>query len=285
MQTQAQAQSVANPAKGRVYFIGGGPGDPELLTLKAKRIIDAADLIIYADSLVHPAVCADAKPGARVVGSKALTLQEITALMIAAASDGELVARVQSGDPSIYGAVLEQMRVLEGAGVQYEIVPGVSAAFAAAAALKTEFTVPEVSQSVIFTRIEGRVPMPEGERLRDLAAHGCTLVLFLSVTRVNRVVRELIDGGYPEDTPVAVAYRVGWEDERIIRGVLSDIGPKVKRAGITLQALVMVGAAFHPDLRCPEDPDSAASSHLYSADYTHLHRRAAAKGDARGNDD
>lgn len=268
-------QEYQECAAGKVYFIGGGPGDPELLTLKAKRIIDAADVIIYADSLVHPAVCESAKPGAQIIGSKALTLGEISALTVGAARAGKLVARIQSGDPSIYGAVLEQMRLLEAAGVAYEIVPGVSAAFAAAAALKTEFTVPEVSQTVIFTRLEGRVAMPSGEKLRDLAAHGCTLVLFLSITRINGVVRELTAGGYPADTPVAVAYRVGWSDERIIRGTLADIAPKVKRAGITLQALALVGAAFAPNIRAPETAQAAAASHLYSADYTHLYRRAA----------
>ena len=267
---------------GKVYFIGGGPGDPELLTLKAKRIIDSADVIIYADSLVHPSVCADAKEGAQVIGSKTLTLDEITDLMVSAAREGKLVARVQSGDPSIYGAVLEQMRLLDAAGVEYEIIPGVSAAFAAAAVLKTEFTVPEVSQTVIFTRLEGRVAMPSGEKLRDLAAHGCTLVLFLSITRINKVVSELKAGAYDDDTPVAVVYRVGWPDEMVITGTLGDIAPKVKRAGITLQALVLVGAAFAPDIRRIEANGTAASSHLYSSDYTHLYRRAVdfAKSDA-----
>ncbi len=260
--------------KGKVFFIGGGPGDPELLTLKAKRIIDSADVIIYADSLVHPSVCDSAKEGAQIVGSKTMTLDEITDLMIGAAGDGKLVARVQSGDPSIYGAVLEQMRLLEAAGVEYEIVPGVSAAFAAAAVLKTEFTVPEVSQTVIFTRLEGRVAMPSGEKLGDLAAHGCTLVLFLSITRINKVVSELKAGAYDDDTPVAVVYRVGWPDEIVITGTLSDIAPKVKRAGITLQALVLVGAAFDPDIRRLEAAGESASSHLYSSNYTHLYRRA-----------
>ena len=266
--------TLQDSAKGKVYFIGGGPGDPELLTLKAKRIIDSADVIIYADSLVHPSVCDSAKPDAHIIGSKTLTLDEISALMVEAAGEGKLVARIQSGDPSIYGAVLEQMRLLEAAGVAYEIVPGVSAAFAAAAALKTEFTVPEVSQTVIFTRLEGRVAMPDGEKLRDLAAHGCTLVLFLSITRINGVVRELRAGGYAEDTPVAVVYRVGWHDEQVITGALADIAPKVKRAGITLQALVLVGAAFDPDIRRINAAQATASSHLYSSDYTHLYRRA-----------
>ena len=137
---------------------------------------------------------------------------------------------------------------LESAGVEYEIVPGVSAAFAAAAVLKSEFTVPEVSQTVIFTRLEGRVAMPSGEKLHDLARHGCTLVLFLSITRINKVVSELKAGAYDDDTPVAVVYRVGWPDEMVITGTLGDIAPKVKRAGITLQALVLVGAAFAPDI-------------------------------------
>lgn len=259
---------------GKVYFIGGGPGDPELLTLKAKRIIDSADVIIYADSLVHPSVCDGAKEDARIIGSKTLTLEEITGLMIDAALEGRLVARVQSGDPSIYGAVLEQMRMLEAAGVEYEIVPGVSAAFAAAAVLKTEFTVPEVSQTVIFTRLEGRVAMPSGEKLHALASHGCTLVLFLSITRINKVVSDLKMGAYDDDTPVAVVYRVGWPDEMVITGTLGDIGPKVKRAGITLQALVLVGAAFDPDIRRLEAEGESASSHLYSSNYTHLYRRA-----------
>ena len=273
-----------NLGEGKVYFIGGGPGDPELLTLKAKRIIDSADVIIYADSLVHPSVCDGAKHGAQIIGSKTMTLDEITETMIAAAREGKLVARVQSGDPSIYGAVLEQMRLLEAAGIDYEIVPGVSAAFAAAAVLKTEFTVPEVSQTVIFTRLEGRVAMPSGEKLRDLAAHGCTLVLFLSITRINKVVSELKMGGaYNDDTPVAVVYRVGWEDELVITGTLGDIAPKVKRAGITLQALVLVGAAFDTDIRQLQAAGTAAASHLYSSNYTHLYRRAVDFAKSGGN--
>jgi precorrin-4/cobalt-precorrin-4 C11-methyltransferase len=272
---------------GKVYFIGGGPGDPELLTLKAKRIIENADLVIYADSLVHPSICEFARADAEVIGSKALTLDEITRRMIESARAGQTVARIQSGDPSIYGALLEQMRILESEGIDFEIVPGVSAAFAAAAVLKTEFTVPEVAQTVIFTRLEGRVEMPEREKLRDLASHGCTLVIFLSVTRINRLVRELIEGGYTENTPVAVVYRVGWPDELVIRGTLADIGPKVKEAGITLQGLVLVGAAFDPNILRPVETAVAASSHLYSSEYTHLYRMSESHPNAsrRGGSD
>ena len=255
-------------SNGKVYIVGGGPGDPELLTLKAKRIIESADVIIFADSLVPPEVVGFAKEGAKVVGSKEMNLDEIMDLELGAVREGKTVARVQSGDPSIYGAILEQMRVLEQEGVEYEIIPGVSAAFAAAAVLKSELTVPEKSQTIIMTRMEGRVAMPEGEQLKDLAAHGCTMVIFLSITRMTKVVRELTSSGYTKDTPVAVVYRVGWPDQLIIRGTLKDIADKVRAAKITLQALIIVGDAVDPGLDV-----AGAVSHLYSADYTHRYRR------------
>lgn len=254
--------------KGKVYIVGGGPGDPELLTLKAKRIIESADLVIFADSLVPPEVVEFAKEGAQVIGSKELNLDEIMELELTAVREGKTVARVQSGDPSIYGAILEQMRILDKEGIDYEIIPGVSAAFAAAAVLRSELTVPEKSQTVILTRMEGRVAMPEGEQLKDLAAHGCTMVIFLSITRMTKVVRELTSSGYTEDTPVAVVYRVGWPDELVIRGTLKDIAGKVRAAKITLQALIIVGDAVNPGLDA-----ASAVSHLYSSDYTHRYRK------------
>ena len=267
-------------SNGKVYIVGGGPGDTELLTLKAKRIIESADVIIFADSLVPPEVVGFAKEGAKVVGSKEMNLDEIMDLELGAVREGKTVARVQSGDPSIYGAILEQMRVLEQEGVEYEIIPGVSAAFAAAAVLKSELTVPEKSQTIIMTRMEGRVAMPEGEQLKDLAAHGCTMVIFLSITRMTKVVRELTSSGYTEDTPVAVVYRVGWPDQLIIRGTLKDIADKVRAAKITLQALIIVGDAVDPGLDA-----AGAVSHLYSADYTHRYRRGTeiqANGNGKG---
>ncbi len=259
---------------GKVYIIGAGPGDPELLTLKAKRIIDEADVIIYADSLVPEEIAGYAKPGAAVYGSKEMALPEIMQVTLQAVSEGKTVARIQSGDPSLYGATLEQMRILEREGIDYEIIPGVSAAFAAAAVLKSELTVPEVSQTVILTRAEGRVPMPEGEDLIGLARHGSTLVIFLSVTRMFRIANQLQEAGYPADTPVAVAYRVGWPDQQIIRGTLTDIAQKVRDAKITLQALIIVGKAVDPKLLDPEAGEQVAVSHLYSDEYTHLYRRA-----------
>jgi precorrin-4/cobalt-precorrin-4 C11-methyltransferase len=255
--------------RGKVYIVGGGPGDPELLTLKAKRIIESADVVIFADSLVPPQIVEFAKEGAQVIGSSELNLDQIMELELNSVKEGKVVARIQSGDPSIYGAILEQMRVLDDAGVEFEIIPGVSAAFAAAAVLKSEFTVPEKSQTIIMTRMEGRVAMPEGEQLKDLAAHGCTMVIFLSITRMTKVVRELTSSGYTEDTPVAVVYRVGWSDELIIRGTLKDIAAKVRAAKITLQALIIVGDAVDPGM-----DRGGAVSHLYSADYTHRYRKA-----------
>jgi precorrin-4/cobalt-precorrin-4 C11-methyltransferase len=266
--------------QGKVYFVGSGPGDPELVTIKAKRIISEADVVVYADSLVPPEIAGFASPDAEVHGSKAMALPEIMDIMLEAVASGKTVARVQSGDPSVYGAILEQMRILEREGVDYEIVPGVSAAFAAAAVLKTELTVPEVSQTIIMTRAEGRVSMPPKEQLQDLAAHGCTLTIFLSITRMTKIVRELTGAGYRPETPVAVVYRVGWPDEKVIRGTLSDIAVKVRDAKINRQALVMVGEAMNPELTSPDyvDQQKSATSHLYSDSYTHLFRRAREDG-------
>jgi precorrin-4/cobalt-precorrin-4 C11-methyltransferase len=259
---------------GKVYIIGAGPGDPELLTLKAKRLIESSDVIIYADSLVPEEIAGFAKAGSQIYGSKDMALDEIMAVTLRAVADGKTVSRIQSGDPSLYGATLEQMRILESEGVDYEIIPGVSAAFAAAAVLKAELTVPEVSQTVIMTRAEGRVAMPEGEDLVDLARHRSTLVIFLSITRMFRVANQLQEAGYPADTPVAVVYRVGWPEELVIRGTLADIAQKVRDAKITLQALIIVGEAVNPKLLDPDSGTKVAVSHLYSDDYTHLYRRA-----------
>ena len=269
--------------QGKVYFVGSGPGDPELITVKARRIIEEADVVVYADSLVPQEIADFASPDAAVYGSKDMALPQIMEIMLTAVAEGKTVARVQSGDPAVYGAIIEQMRVLEREGVEYEIIPGVSAAFAAAALLKTELTVPEVSQTIIMTRTEGRVAMPPKEQLRDLAAHGCSLVLFLSVTRMTKVVRELRAAGYERETPVAVVYRVGWPEEQVIRGTLADIAAKVRDSKINRQALVMVGEAMNPDLRSPEyvEEHGSAVSHLYSEDYTHLFRLSREQQESR----
>ncbi len=261
-------------SEGHVYFIGAGPGAPDLLTLRGREIIGRADLVIYADSLVHPGIAAFAPPGAEVIGSAALTLEETAAKLIAAAKAGRTVARVQSGDPSIYGAMHEQLHLLEQAGVPYTIVPGVSSAFAAAALLGAELTVPDVAQTVIFTRMAGRTSLPPGERLRDLAAHGATLVIFLSIPMIERVVEELVAGGYAPETPAAVVYRATWEDELVLRGTLADIAWQSKAAKLQLQALILVGRALDPALRGGE---AVHRSNLYHPAYTQRHRKGNAE--------
>ncbi|RLA85089.1 MAG: precorrin-4 C(11)-methyltransferase [Deltaproteobacteria bacterium] len=232
--------------RGRVYFIGAGPGDPELLTLKAKKIIERADVIIYADSLIDPRVCSFAREDAEIYGSSRLSLKEIIELIRKAVDKGKLVARLQSGDPAVYGALWEQMRALEERGIDYEIIPGVSSLSAACAALKVELTIPRVSQTVILTRRKGRTPVPEKEDLKSLAAHRASMAIFLSVSRVEEIAGELMAGGYPPETPVAVVYRASWEDEKVILGTLEDIAPKVKECGIKKQALILVGEALSP---------------------------------------
>jgi len=266
------------PLAPSVYFIGAGPGAPDLITVRGRDIIARADVVIYADSLVHPGIAAHAKPGAAVHGSAKLTLDQMVALMLEAVRAGKMVARIQSGDPSIYGAMQEQLALLEREGVRYEIVPGVSSAFAAAAALAVELTVPEVSQTVILTRHAGRTGVPEKENLPSLAAHGASLVLFLSVAMVERVVQELIEGGYAPDTPAAAVYRVTWEDELILRGTLADIAVQVKKAKLRLHTLILVGPAVDPHLRT----GAAHRSNLYDAAYSHRHRKGTRRVGPRG---
>ena len=267
---------------GMVVFVGAGPGDPELLTLRGKAALERADLVIYADSLVHPGIAAFARPGAEIVRSASLTLEQIADRMIAAARSGQLVARVQSGDPSIYGAIHEQMARLDEAGVAYAIVPGVSSAFAAAAALRAELTVPDVSQTVIFTRLPSRTTVPERERLREMARHGGTIVLFLSVSVIERAVGELVAGGYSPETPAAVLHRVTWEDELILRGTLADIAARARAHHLTKQAIILVGQALDPALR---RLGATNRSNLYDPSYSHSFRQTARREQRGTRDD
>jgi len=226
----------------QVYFIGAGPGDPKLLTIRAKSIIEKADVIIYADSLVSPEVCRFAPKKAEIYKSASLTLEEITEIITSAVKEGKVIARLQSGDPSIYGAIGEQMAVLEEKGIKYEIIPGVSSLFAAAAALKTELTVPELSQTVIITRMEGKTPVPPLEDLKNLARHKASMAIFLSASLIKKVVAELLAGGYRPDTPAAVVYKASWQDELVLRTTLKSLVERVRAAGIKKQALILVGA-------------------------------------------
>ena len=223
-----------------VSFIGAGPGDPELLTIKGKKLIDSADIIIYAGSLVNPKVLADAKEGAQIYNSATMTLEEVLAVMKDGEAKGLKVVRVHTGDPAIFGAHREQMDALDRMGIEYEVIPGVSSFLATAAALKKEYTLPGVSQTVILTRMEGRTPMPPKEKLVDLAKHNATMIIFLSVGMLDEM-SAILRQEYRPETPVAVVYKATWEDQKIVRGDLTNIAERVKEAGITKTALTVVG--------------------------------------------
>ncbi|HVZ01202.1 MAG TPA: precorrin-4 C(11)-methyltransferase [Dongiaceae bacterium] len=247
-----------------VHFIGAGPGDPELITVRAKRLIETCPVVLYAGSLVPKEVVAFARPDARVIDTAPLHLDEIIAAIEQAHAAGQDVARVHSGDPSIYGAIAEQMRRLDALGIVYDITPGVPAFAAAAAVLKSELTLPEVSQTIILTRTEGEAsPMPEGETLAELGRSRATLAIHLSVRNIHKVVAELTPH-YGADCPVVVVYRVGWPDQHVIRGTLADIKAKVKDTRITRTALIFVGRVF--------ENTAFSDSRLYHADHRHILR-------------
>lgn len=248
-----------------VYFIGAGPGDPELLTLKAARIIGACPICLYAGSLVPQEVVACAPKNARVMDTAPMTLEETHAEITAAHARGEDVARVHSGDPSLYGAIAEQIRRLKADGIPYQIIPGVPAYAAAAAALGTELTVPEVAQSIILTRMSMKsTSMPAGETLENFARSGATLAIHLGVRALREIERQLIPY-YGADCPAVLAYRVGWPDEMLIRGTLSTLRESARAAKITRTALIMVGPALSENHGFP---DSA----LYDAARPHVLR-------------
>lgn len=248
-----------------VHFIGAGPGDPELITVKGQRLIREAGLVLYAGSLVPPAVVAGAKPGAKVIDSSGLCLEETHALMRAAALAGDCVARVHTGDPGLYGAVREQARLLDADGIPWDVVPGVTAAFAAAAAGRVSLTVPEATQSVVITRLEGRTPVPDKESLAAWAAHGSTLAVYLSAGDPEGVQRALADA-LPGDTPVLCAYRVGWPDQRLGRATVATLAAVAREERFTRQTVFLVLPGEHAG--------HDAASRLYAADFSHGWRQA-----------
>ncbi|QZT33831.1 precorrin-4 C(11)-methyltransferase [Caldalkalibacillus thermarum TA2.A1] len=253
----------------KVYIIGAGPGDPELITVKGLNILRRADVVMYTDSLVSERLIAEAKPEAEVIKSAGLTLEEMMAMMIDAVRQGKVVARIHTGDPAVFGAVMEQIIRLKQAGIPYEIIPGVSSVFAAAAALGAELTIPELTQTVILTRTEGRTPMPEREKLKDLARHHCTLALFLSATLAKKVVQELKEAGWRDETPVAVVYKASWPDQKVIRTNLRDLPEAMRRAGVRSQAMILAGWALEPD----HERLAAYRCKLYDPAFTHGYRQ------------
>lgn len=249
---------------GKVVFIGGGPGDPELLTIKAYKIIEKADIIIYAGSLVNREVLGCARDDTEIYNSASMELSEILGVMEEKTGQGKLVARVHTGDPSIYGAIGEQIEYLKKRNIDYEIIPGVSSLFATAAALESELTLPEVSQTVIITRPEGRTPKPRSESIAGLAQHQATMCIFLGVQMIEKVVDEL-EEHYPPQTPVAVVQRASWSDEKIVKGTLEDIVEKVRDSGIKKTAIIVVGKVLHTSKIKP--------SKLYNGRFTHEYRK------------
>ena len=225
-----------------IYFVGAGSGAPDLITVRGARLLSEADVIVYAGSLVNPALLDYKKDGCEVYNSAKMTLEEVIAVMAPAAKAGKTVVRLHTGDPCVYGAHREQMDELDRLGLAYEVCPGVSSFCGAAAALKAEYTLPNVSQSVILTRMEGRTPVPEKEQIESFAAHGATMVIFLSIGLVAKVQEALLAGGaYTADTSAAVVYKATWPEQRVVRCTVGSLAESTKAAGITKTALIVVG--------------------------------------------
>lgn len=245
-----------------IYFIGAGPGAVDLITVRAAEILRKAGVVVYAGSLVNPEILkAYVKSECEIFDSSSLTLKEITELLIDGHKRGLVTVRLHSGDPSLYGAIHEQINALGNLPVQ--IVPGVSSLFAAAASLKTEYTIPELSQTLIISRIEGRTPVPEHENLRTLAMHKSSMALFLSAGMIERVCSELINGGYAPETPAAVVYKASWPEERILHGTLETL-PEISQ-GITKSAIILVGEFLNAEVH--------AKSRLYDENFSHEFRK------------
>ena len=249
----------------QVYIVGAGAGDPELITVKGQKLLQKADVIIYAGSLVNPALLDFAKEGAEIHDSASMTLPEVIETIEKAVAKDLMVVRLHTGDPSIYGAIQEQMDALKKKGIDFEVVPGVSSFLATAAALKQEYTLPGISQTVIITRNEGRTPVPEREKLRSLAAHQATMCIFLSITMLEDVVKELVEGGYAPDTPIAIVQRASWPEQKIVRATLETIVAEIVDKGIDRTAMIVVSRCLGADYEL---------SRLYAPEFSHMFREA-----------
>jgi precorrin-4/cobalt-precorrin-4 C11-methyltransferase len=249
-----------------VYFVGSGPGDPELITIKAKKLVEQADVIIYSGSLFNPKNLEYAKKGAQLYDAAIIDREKIYQLLRDSAKDNKLAIRFHDGDPALFSTIREQIDKLEADGIRCKVVPGVTAILGAAADLNLELTLPGITQTLIVTRAELRTPVPERESIADLAKHGATMAFYLSVHLIVNVVKELLKGGvYTEKTPAAVVYRATWEDEKIIKGTLGDIAKKTKEAKIIKTALIIVGDVIAPK--------KYEYSKVYDAGFTHGYRK------------
>ena len=251
-----------------VNFVGAGSGAPDLITLRGQRLLSAADVIIYAGSLVNPQLLEYAKDGCEIHNSAKMTLDEVIDVIKRAEKENKSTVRLHTGDPCVFGAIREQIDRLEMLGIEYDICPGVSSFCGAAAALKAEYTLPEVSQTVILTRMEGRTPVPEKEKIELLAAHNATMVIFLSAGMLEELSKRLIDGGYRPDTPAAIVYKATWEDEKVCRCTVSSLAKTAKENGISKTALITVGDFLG---------DNYALSKLYDPSFETEYRKAEKK--------
>ena len=227
-----------------VHFVGAGSGAPDMITVRGKRLLEEADVIIYAGSLVNPAILDERRPGVPVYNSARMTLEEVIGVMEGSQREGKACVRLHTGDPSIYGAIREQMDALDARGIAYDVTPGVSSFLAAAASLNIEYTLPEVSQSVIITRMEGRTPVPGTESIESFAAHGASMAIFLSAGRMEELAKRLMRGGYGKDTPAAIVYKASWPEERTFLCTVSTLPQTAQENGITKTALILVGEAL-----------------------------------------
>ncbi|MED1797560.1 precorrin-4 C(11)-methyltransferase [Brevibacillus porteri] len=254
----------------KLYIVGAGPGDPDLITVKGLKLLQKADVIMYTDSLVNEELVAMGNPEAEVLQSSGMALEEMVEQLVDRISSGKTVVRLHTGDPSIYGAIMEQIALLKEKGIEVEIVPGVSSVFAAAAAVGAELTIPDLTQTIILTRAEGRTPVPDREKLRALAEHHCTLALYLSATLTKKVVRELVEAGWSEDTPVAVVQRASWPDQLIVRTTLKNLDEDMGKNGIRKHAMILAGWALDPNIH---DKSEQYRSKLYDKTFTHGFRK------------
>ena len=253
-----------------IHFVGAGPGAPDLITLRGAKLLGEADCVIYAGSLVNPALLDLTREGCLCYNSAEMTLEEVLSVMKEMEGAGKTTVRLHTGDPSVYGAIREQMDALEAENIAYDTVPGVSSFCGAAAALGEEYTLPGVSQSVILTRIAGRTPVPEGERLELLATHGASMVLFLSAGMLPQVQAALLEGAYTEDTPAALVYKATWPEERLLRCTVGTLAQRGAEAEINKTALVLVGEFLS------HSQEGYQSSKLYDPSFTTGYRKGTA---------
>lgn len=253
----------------KIWIVGAGPGDPDLITVKGLHILQQADCILYTDSLVNDDLIGKAKKDAEIIQTSGLHLEEIVSIMTERVKEGKMVARIHTGDPSMYGAIAEQIALLKKEGIGIEIIPGVSSVFASAARVQAELTIPELTQTLILTRAEGRTPVPEKEKLKDLASHHCTIALFLSATLTKKIMKELKEAGWHDDTPVAIVQRATWDDEKIVRTTLANLDTAMKENGIRKHAMILAGWALDPNLY----EEDKYRSKLYDETFTHGYRK------------